>query len=52
MTYSEARLTSEEDQHLTEANPSRGRPTVLLIVSLLTMSIASEEQTFKQSQTA
>ncbi len=49
----QARVTSEEDRHLTEALPSRGAPTVLLIVSLLTMSMcASEEQTFKQSATA
>ena len=34
-----SRHLPKKDRHLTEANPSRGRPTVLLIVSLLTMSI-------------
>ena len=37
-------------QHLTEALPSRGAPTALLIVSLFTMSMCSSGWTFKPFQ--
>jgi hypothetical protein len=39
VTCSVARILPEGNLHLAEVSPTLGRPTVLLIVSLLTMSI-------------